>query len=241
MRPTLVFQLKQFGYGYAKWVLINSMPRSEYYWRKTKQNNVINGSKSIHTVLGIISLLYSPMNRFSKRIMTVIRSLYSDIKLRKKSLHRKIFKAKKKVQDYCRWCGDALSAISLVHLFWLMVQPMEIHIFRCWSKISYCWLTSFKKMASIILSFKKTLLLLIVKKWPWVDSKLVLNNTPLQLWNFHLILWIWIQSRIFGLSLKLSYIHNIQIQYTFKILKMLSEKNSTIGWIKYSGTLKRIF
>jgi len=131
------------------------------------RNNIMNGLKSIDTSLGMISLpYYSLMNHFSKKITTVVRSWYSDIKRRKKSMHHRIFKGKKKVQNYRRWYEDALSVISLVRLFLLMVRSMEIPIFSCLSKTSYHSFTSFEKMVSIMLSFSKTMLLLIVQKRP---------------------------------------------------------------------------
>ena len=87
---------------------------------KNKRKDNINGPKSINTLLVMILFLYySLMNCFSKRIITVIRSSYSNINLRKKSIHRRIFKAKKSAElSHMVWkcfISDKLSPLVFIN------------------------------------------------------------------------------------------------------------------------------
>jgi hypothetical protein len=166
MRPTSVFlktiRLRLREAGIRKWhakkraLLTKKQAKRRYQWAKEHRHLTRDDFASI---------LFSDESLFKKNNDGHQKLVFRHQTKEEKYAPQNIQGKKKGAQDYRRWSEDALSAISLVHLFLLTVQSMEVHIFSC-CKTSYRSLTSFEKTASIMLSFNKTMLLLIVQKRP---------------------------------------------------------------------------
>jgi len=130
--------------GIQKWhakkraLLTKEQAKKQYQWAKEHQ----------HLTRDDFGFILFRTNR-SLRKTTVTKSSYFDVKLHQKSMHHRIYKVKRRAQDYHRWYGDVSLAISLVHLFLLMARLMRKHMFSCFNKTSFHLLTAFKKIGAM--------------------------------------------------------------------------------------------
>src|SRR5579859_1841896 len=88
-----------------------------------------------HEKIGV--KLHGQMNLPFKRIRRINKIGFSDTKLRRKSMHPRMFEANQKKEIYHKWSGDVLLAINWVQLLRLMVPSMVTHTQLFFATISF--------------------------------------------------------------------------------------------------------